>query len=111
MNNVNGINVQQSMHGKFRRPINVDHNIPQYLDGNGERRSTRSQSSGASAYRIDQTYRQYTDQVPRWPSNSQPNMAGRSIQLASSDLLDSMIHQMGGAVTSTTKGIYVDISI
>jgi hypothetical protein len=58
-------------------------------------------------YRVDAAYRAYQRSRAAPPSDRE-----RSLRTASSaELLSSMIHQMGGAHTSSAKGTFVDISI
>lgn len=59
-------------------------------------------------YRVDAAYRAYERSSPP-PLASAGEISARKI--SSADLLASMIHQMGGAQTSSAKGAFVDISI
>jgi hypothetical protein len=60
-------------------------------------------------YRVDAAYRTY--QPPANNEAMQSAASGRLRKIGSAALLNSMIHQMGGALTSSARGTFVDISI
>jgi hypothetical protein len=60
-------------------------------------------------YRVDAAYRSY--QPPADGVATPSAASGRLRKIGSAALLNSMIHQMGGALTSSARGTFVDISI
>jgi len=63
-------------------------------------------------YRVDDAYKTYTQQDDHQPPrhSDSPGVSGPR-KFSSAELLDSMIHQMGGAATSSAKGVFVDIAV
>ena len=61
-------------------------------------------------YRVDATYRAYQGRTGS--STSDGGSSNTKVQkISSAKLLDSMIFQMGGALRSSAKGTFVDITI
>jgi hypothetical protein len=63
-----------------------------------------------SRYRVDDAYRAYTGNH-RSPPPRTDSETGETRKISSAELLSSMIHQMGGGVTSSAKGVFVDIAV
>jgi len=62
-------------------------------------------------YRVDAAYRSY--QRTSAPTSPRDVVGGRPglRKFSSADMLDTMIHQMGGGLTSSAKGTFVDIAV
>lgn len=67
--------------------------------------------SGGARYRVDDAYRDYAERRNNAPSSRTGNDFGEGRGVRSSELLNSMIHQMGGSATSSAKGVFVDIAV
>ena len=62
-------------------------------------------------YRVDAAYKSYQRDAATSPPRIDNTRHVKLRRISSVDLLNSMIHQMGGAQTSRAKGSFVDISI
>lgn len=79
-------------------------------------RESREHEPGAarsrgSRYRVDDAYRAYAESRNNLPPSRGGGEAGEARRTRSSELLSSMIHQMGGGATSSAKGVFVDIAV
>ena len=79
-------------------------------------RESREHDSGAtpgggSRYRVDDAYRAYAQSRNDAPPPRTDGGFADTRRVRSSELLTSMIHQMGGGITSSAKGVYVDIAV
>ena len=66
--------------------------------------------SERTRYRVDDAYRAYSKNRNASPPRSDRE-SGETRKISSAELLSSMIHQMGGGVTSSAKGVFVDIAV
>lgn len=73
--------------------------------------ASREERGARCRYRVDSAYRTYQyDARPETPA--EPGIRrSEARKISSADLLTSMIHHMGGAATSHSKGMFVDIAI
>lgn len=62
-------------------------------------------------YRVDDAYRAYSGNRRAEPPPRTAGDFGETRKISSAELLNSMIHQMGGGVTSSAKGVFVDIAV
>lgn len=67
--------------------------------------------SGGTRYRVDDAYRAYSESRNNAPPSRTNGESGELRRVRSSELLSSMIHQMGGSATSSAKGVFVDIAV
>ena len=89
--------------------------VPPGRGANPERES-REQAPGTTQdgnarYRVDDAYRAYAESRKNAPPPRADRESGDPRRFRSAELLGSMIHQMGGGVTSSAKGMFVDIAI
>lgn len=96
------------------------HFAPRGTDGGERSRADRGPSANGEAfdasagrqrYRVDEAYRTHQDAHRQYAADSRETAGPRLRSVRSAELLGSMIHQMGGGVMPSAKGVYVDISI
>ena len=67
--------------------------------------------NGRNRYRVDDAYRDYARNRNASSPVQTDSQSGGIKKISSAELLNSMIHQMGGGVTSSAKGVFVDIAV
>ncbi len=74
---------------------------------------TANRRATKTHYRVDSGYRKYQGRagpsIPTIPTVVADDV--KAVRVSSAELLDSMIHRMGGALTSSAKGTFVDITV
>lgn len=84
---------------------------PATADRESREHESGAARSGSTRYRVDDAYRAYTESRNNAPSSRANGESGEVRRIRSSELLSSMIHQMGGGVMSSAKGVFVDIAV
>lgn len=62
-------------------------------------------------YRVDEAYRSYHEPRTKSQAPRSATAGGEAVRISSAELLESMIHQMGGAAMPSAKGVFVDIAV
>jgi hypothetical protein len=71
----------------------------------------RTDETKRPRFRMDEAYRAYKDATHTRAAGMTDIPRPGLRKISSADLLASMIHQMGGALNSYTKGMFVDIAV